>query len=93
MSRRARCTRQCVICSTYFTVQLHHLGGRHHLAWFTAPLCAVHHTQLHRLITTAGVDLEYTADPVERLIRAAKAISILMCMVLNALHEVRSRQS
>jgi hypothetical protein len=74
-------------------VERHHVGGRKHLAWFTAPLCAVHHKQLHRLITTAGVDLEYTTDPVERLIRAAKAISIFMCMVLNALHEVRSPQN
>jgi hypothetical protein len=78
----------CVACGSRIKVHRHHVGGRRHLIWLTAPLCQVHHDQLHRLLKTAGVDLEYTTDPIDRLIRASKAISILMCMVLNALHEV-----
>lgn len=35
----------------------------------------------------AGVDLEHTPDPVERLIRASMAISIFLWMVQSALHE------
>jgi len=84
-----RASPHCVICGTRATVERHHLGGRSHLVWLTAPLCLVHHNQLHRLLKTAGVDLEYTADPVERLIRATKAISIFMCFVQDALHEAR----
>jgi hypothetical protein len=79
----------CVICATRSTVERHHVGGRKHLVWLTAPLCRIHHNRLHRLLKTAGVDLEYTGDPVERLIRATKAISIFMCMVQDALHEAR----
>ena len=80
---------RCVICGTRSGVERHHVGGRRHLVWITAPLCRIHHSQLHRLLKTAGVDLEYTTDPVERLIRATKAISIFMCMVQGALHEAK----
>ncbi len=94
MKRPARRGRpRCIICGTPSTVERHHVGGRNHLVWITAPLCTAHHKQLHRLIATAGVDLEYTANPVERLIRATKAISIFMCMVLNALDETRAPQT
>jgi hypothetical protein len=79
----------CVICGKRKRVECHHVGGRKHLVWITAPLCRIHHERLHRLLKSAGVVLEYTADPVERLIRATKAINIFMCMVLDALHEVR----
>ena len=79
----------CVICGDRSNTQQHHIGGRRHLVWITAPLCRVHHDQLHRLLKIAGVDFEYTADPVERLIRATKAISIFMCMVQDALHQAR----
>lgn len=84
-----RASLRCVVCGTRSGVECHHVGGRRHLVWLTAPLCRAHHDQLHRLLKTAGVDLKYTADLVERLIRATKAISIFMCMVQDALHEAR----
>jgi len=84
---------RCVVCGTRSGVERHHVGGRRHLVWITAPLCRIHHSQLHQLLKTARIDLEYTADPVERLIRATKAISIFMCMVLNALDETRAPQT
>lgn len=80
----------CVICGKRKSVERHHIGGRKHLVWLTAPLCRGHHERLHRLLKSAGIVLEYTADPVERLIRATKAINIFMCMVVDALHEVKS---
>lgn len=83
----------CVICGKRETVERHHIGGRKHLVWITAPLCRVHHERLHRLLKTAGIVLEYTADPVERLIRATKAINIFMCIVVEALHEARSTEN
>ena len=89
---KATCRRgslACVICGTRISVERHHVGGRKHLAWLTAPLCRIHHEQLHRLLKVGGVDLEYTSDPVERLIRATKAISIFMCLVQDAMHEAR----
>lgn len=81
---------RCVICGV--RSQAHHVGGRRHLIWLYGSLCQIHHDYVHRLIKTAGVNLEYTDDPVERLIRATKAINIFMCVVLDALHEARSRE-
>jgi hypothetical protein len=88
--RKPRGRRRCVICSAKKSVVHHHIGGKSHIAWLTAPLCPMHHDRIHRLLTIAGVGLEYTSDPVERLIRATKAISIFMSMVLEALHEAES---
>jgi len=79
--------RRCIICGT--RSQKHHAGGRRHLVWLYGSLCRIHHDRLHLLLKIAGVNPEYTDDPVERLIRATKAISIFMCMVQDALHEAR----
>ena len=76
----------CVICGSGKNVERNHIGGRNHLLWVTGPLCRLHHRQFHILLERAGVDLEYTPDPVERLIRASKAITIVQCMVNTALH-------
>lgn len=84
-------TPACVICGSRVNVQRHHVGGRNHLAWLTAFLCDIHHRRLHLLLASAGIDLEYTRDPTERLIQATTAMSIFMCMILEALHEVKAR--
>jgi hypothetical protein len=51
------------------------------------PLCRPHHDQCHALIKRAQINLEYTSDPVERLIRASIAITIFLCIVQEALRE------
>jgi hypothetical protein len=66
----------CAICGSRQNVQWHHIGGKKHLAWVMMPVCQPHHRQCHALITRARINLEYTSDPVERLIRASIAISI-----------------
>ena len=93
MKPRGRAKRAaCVICGSRQNLQWHHIGGRHHLAEVTVPLCPPHHKQCHRLINAAGIDLEYTSDPVERLIRASIAISIFWWMVQEALRQATSSQ-
>lgn len=62
------------------------------MIWLYGSLCPIHHDHVHRLLKTGGVNLEYTDDPVERLIRATKAISIFMCVVQDMLHEARLRE-
>ena len=47
----------------------------------------MHHKQCHVLVKSSGVNLEYTSDSVERLIRASIAISIFFCMVQEALDQ------
>ena len=77
----------CVICASRKNLQWHHIGGRKHLAYVEMPLCGLHHTQVHRLIDSSGVNLEYTSDRVERLIRTSIAISIFLCIVQQALRD------
>jgi hypothetical protein len=94
MKPRARITTAaCIICSTTKNVERHHIGGRNHLVWVTAPLCRSHHRQFHLLLENAGVNLAYTPDPVERLIRALKAISILEWMVQDTVHQAILQQT
>jgi hypothetical protein len=76
----------CVLCGSTKDVERHHIGGRNHLIWVTAPLCRSHHRQFHLLFDAVSVNLNYTADRRERLIRASKAITIILCMLLDALH-------
>ena len=80
----------CVICGSHRNLQWHHIGGKRHLVWVMMPLCRAHHEQFHRLIK--GVDLQYTSDPVKRLIRASIAINIFLCIVLQALRETTLSQ-
>lgn len=77
----------CAICGSGRKIEYHHFGGKNHLAGVTVPLCHPHHRQCHLLIEAAGIDLEHTPDNAERLIRASKAINILLCMIHDALHQ------
>ena len=87
--RPRRKVARCVLCGSIRNIEQHHIGGQNHIAWVTVPLCRNHHEQCHKLIELAGIDLEYTPDAVERLIRASKAINIFMAMALEALGETR----
>jgi hypothetical protein len=82
MSKSKR-VRRCVICGRPERAEGNHVGGRKHIAWFTMPLCGEHHDRFHALLRQIGVDLRYTADPDERLIRVLKAILVFTWMVLE----------
>jgi hypothetical protein len=82
----------CVICGSRTKLQWHHIGGRNHMAWVEMPLCYVHHEQCHKLLKSHGVNLEYTSDPVQRLIRASIAVSIFLCIVQEALRSATLSQ-
>ncbi len=62
----------------------HHVGGQNHVAWFTMLLCRKHHDQVHDMLRSAGVNLEYTSDPQERRRRALKALVVFQWMLLDA---------
>ena len=59
-------------------MELHHIGGRNHVAWFLIPLCQKHHVALTIAIRRAGIDMEYTPDATERLRRARQAIYVCL---------------
>jgi hypothetical protein len=76
--RRSSEKLRCTIGGSTKQVELHHVGGRNHVVWFTIPLCREHHVKLTRYIEAAGVDMRYTPDRLERLRRARKAIYMLL---------------
>lgn len=65
---------RCAKCGSSRNVELHHIGGRNHVAWITIPLCQDHHMRLTAAIQQAGIDMRYTSDKPERLRRARQAI-------------------
>lgn len=86
---RANASVRCVICPRT-DIEHNHVGGRNHVAWFTMPFCRKHHTQFHALLRAACVDLEYTSDPRERMLRALKATTVCQWMLTEALQELDS---
>lgn len=84
--------RKCAICPSTERVEANHVGGRNHIAWFTMPLCGKHHDRFHALLRHIGVDLRYTSDNVERLIRVLKAILVFTWMVVEEFQNIRSRR-
>ena len=84
---------RCVICGTDVGVERNHDGGVNHVAWFTQPCCRAHHDQFHALLRAAGINLEYTADPRERLLRALQATTVFQWMLMEALKNLDSREN
>lgn len=93
MSRAGGETSKCVICGSAKRVEANHVGGRNHIAWFTIPLCGEHHDRFHVLLTQIRLDLRYTPDPVERSLRALKALLVFGWMVIEALHHHVAKQN
>ncbi len=92
MSKTARARARCVICGSKET-ERNHVGGRNHVAWFTMPFCRDHHAQFHTFLRNAGVDLEYTPDPCERLLRALNALTVCDWIFQKALREIIRKAS
>ena len=88
MSVRAKARAHCVLCGSSKEIEHNHVGGRNHLAWFTIPVCRKHHAQFHALLRNAGVDLEYTSDPRERLLRALKSCIVFQWMLMEELQKI-----
>ena len=66
-------------------MERHHVGGQHHIAWFTMPLCREHHVRLTAMLHHAGVDMRYAPDPIMRIASALKALSVLLWMLSEML--------
>ena len=81
----------CIICGTDKNIEHNHAGGRNHIAWFTVPFCELHHQHFHRQLESVGIDLRYTPNRLKRLVIAARALTIALWMVLQALMEADSQ--
>ena len=92
MSLSAKADAGCVLCGRKKT-ERNHVGGRNHVAWFTMQFCIKHHTQFHDLLRNAGMDLTYTPDPQERLLRALQACLVAQWMFTDALRKRNSDET
>lgn len=71
----------CAFCGSTRDVELHHVGGRQHIAWFTIPLCRTHHERLTEALRQAAVNMSYTPDRRERQTRVRKAVLVFSWML------------
>jgi hypothetical protein len=73
---------QCSVCGKIGPIQLNHVGGKNHLAWFMMPFCSpACHDRFHTLVRQAGINLEFTTDKVERIRRAQAALLVAHYML------------
>jgi hypothetical protein len=89
MSGATKSKGRCVICGK--DAVRNHVGGQNHVAWFTMPYCPEHHAQFHALVTAAGINLEYTSDPLERLLCGLQACLLAEWVLTKELQELDSR--
>lgn len=82
---------RCALCGSSKNVEFHHVGGRHHVAWFTVPLCQHHHMRVTAGLHQAGVDMRYTREKRERIRRARQA-TLVFLWILEELDRQGSRQ-
>ncbi len=78
---RQRKQLHCALCGSTDHVERHHVGGRHHIAWFTVPLCRNHHVRLTVMLRQAGIDMSYTPVLFVRIIRARQAVWVFLWML------------
>jgi hypothetical protein len=69
--RQGLATAPCVLC-----IQQHHTAGKNHDPRLKAPLCEMHHRELHEQMLRAGVSLRYEGDPIRRAAMAMRAMSV-----------------
>jgi hypothetical protein len=81
----------CAICGAPRYIERNHPGGRNFVAWFTMPFCKVHHDQFHEQLRNIGIDLRYTPNELERLVRASQAIIVCQWMIADTMKKAVSK--
>lgn len=61
----------CVLC-----IQDHHTAGRNHDSQLTAPVCELHHRELHELMLQGGVSLRFEPETRTRVAQALRASAV-----------------
>lgn len=82
----------CVFCGSTVDIEFHHIGGRNHVFWITAPLCRAHHVQLTDKIRLAGIDMRFTSDVRERFAQARMATFVFLWTLEEMLTEYEQRK-
>jgi len=69
--RQGLATTPCMLC-----IHRHHTAGQHHDSLLTAPLCEMHHREIHEQMLRAGVSLRYEPDRCKRVAMALRAMAV-----------------
>jgi hypothetical protein len=69
--RQGLATPPCVLC-----IQDHHTAGKNHDPKLKAPLCEMHHRDMHERILRAGISLRYERNPQARVAMGLRAMAI-----------------
>lgn len=84
--------RQCALCaasgltrSAAGRIEEHHLGGQHHDANATTPLCDEHHHAVHEAMRDAGASMAPQSTFRESLVQMLRALGTLLVTAGRAL--------
>jgi len=69
--RQGLATPPCVLC-----IEDHHTAGRKHDPKLDAPLCELHHREVHEQMRRVGISLQRERDPVTRTAIALRAMAV-----------------
>jgi hypothetical protein len=83
--RRTDGGRSCTLCGSTEHLEGHHVGGRQHARWFTLPLCRVHHVEITKALSSAGVEMRHTANRIVRVGRAMQALAVFLWRLADVL--------
>jgi hypothetical protein len=61
----------CILC-----IQDHHTAGKHHDPHLKAPICEMHHREIHEQLLRAGISLKYERDKVKRVASALRSAAV-----------------
>jgi hypothetical protein len=61
----------CILC-----IQEHHTAGKHHDPHLTAPICEMHHREIHEQLLRAEISLKYEPAKVKRVALALRASAV-----------------
>jgi hypothetical protein len=64
-------TLPCALC-----IEMHHTAGRNHDSLLQAPLCEVHHREIHEQMLREGISLRTENDPVTKVEMAMRAMAV-----------------
>ncbi len=82
---RRRAQRRCLQCGRRIEMEDHHPAGRRNDSELTGPLCRTCHAKETEALRREGVDMRYTANPIERVERSLKGTSVFLSGLSDAL--------
>ena len=74
--QKERESRGLSVAPCVFCIQDHHTAGRNHDSQLTAPVCEMHHREIHEELLRGGVSLQFEPDTRKRIAQALRASAV-----------------